>query len=144
MLCEYLPTNLRVFPDARAAQIRHTVLRREATADAPGILEDSFQMAGFRDAVTFRVAAPVRLTSSAECVRFERESFAALHQMMAGLTEAEREAVWSEIVQELRAFQGANGFEGPCTLLVAGARKYRPLLPTIRKGEKSLCIPMKN
>ena len=80
-------------------------------------------MAGFRDVVTYRVAAPVRLTSSAECVRFGRESFAALHQMMAGLTEAEREAVWSRIAQELRAFEGANGFEGPCTLLVAGARK---------------------
>ena len=101
----------------------HTVLRREATADAPGVLEDAFRMAGFRDVVTSRVAAPVRLTSSAECVRFERESFAALHQMMAGLTEAEREAVWSGIAQELRAFEGANGFEGPCTLLVAGARK---------------------
>ena len=90
---------------------------------APGVLEDAFQEAGFRDGVTSPVAAPVRLTSSAECVRFERESFAALHQMMAGLTEAEREAVWSEIVQELRAFQSANGFEGTCTLLVAGARK---------------------
>jgi hypothetical protein len=44
LLCEYLPTNLRVFPDARAAHIRHTVLRREATADASGILEDAFQM----------------------------------------------------------------------------------------------------
>jgi hypothetical protein len=32
LLCDSLPTNLRVFPDERAAQIRHTVLRREATA----------------------------------------------------------------------------------------------------------------
>jgi SAM-dependent methyltransferase len=90
---------------------------------APGVLEDVFQGAGFRDIVASRVAAPVRLASSAECVRFERESFGALHQMMAGLAEAEREEVWNEIAQELRAFEGANGFEGPCTLLVAGARK---------------------
>ncbi len=90
---------------------------------APGVLEDALQGAGFRDIVASRVAAPVRLASSTECVRFERESFAALHQMMAGLAEAEREAVWHEIAQELKAFEGANGFEGPCTLLVAGARK---------------------
>jgi SAM-dependent methyltransferase len=90
---------------------------------APGVLEDALQGAGFRDVVISRVAAPVRLISSAECVRFERESFAALHQMIAGLTEAEREEVWNEIAQELRAFESANGFEGPCTLLVAGARK---------------------
>ena len=48
LLCNSLSTNLRVFPDERPAQIRHTVLRREATADALGILEDAFQMAGFR------------------------------------------------------------------------------------------------
>jgi len=32
-------------------------------------------------------------------VRFERESFGALHQMLAGLSEPEREEAWSEIEQ---------------------------------------------
>ena len=54
----------------------------------------------------------------AECVRLERESFGALHQMLAGLSVAEREAAWAEIEDELREFEGADGFEGPCELLV--------------------------
>ena len=51
---------------------------------------------GFRDdRGAQRVDSPVRLPSAAECVRFERESFGALHQMMAGLDEAERAETWA-------------------------------------------------
>jgi hypothetical protein len=52
-------------------------------------------------------------------VRFARESFGALHQMLAGLTPAQREQAWQEISTELARFQGAEGFEGPCELIVA-------------------------
>jgi hypothetical protein len=65
------------------------------------------------------VQAPLRLRTAADCVRFERESFGALHQMLAGLGEAEREETWAGIEQELRLFEGADGFEGPCELIVA-------------------------
>lgn len=85
----------------------------------PGILEEVFKNAGFRDIETRVIPAPLRLASVAECVRFERESFGALHQMLSGLSEAEREAAWEEIQQELSAFEGAEGFEGPCELIVA-------------------------
>jgi hypothetical protein len=89
----------------------------------PGILEAAYQRAGFRDIRTRVVPAPLRLTSASECVRFERESFGALHQMMSGLSEAEREETWREIEQELRQFESAEGFEGPCELVVgAGVR----------------------
>jgi hypothetical protein len=64
------------------------------------------------------VPSPVKLPSAAECVRFERESFGALHQMLAGLSEAEREDVWQEIAQALQAFESGDGFVGPCEMLV--------------------------
>ena len=83
-----------------------------------GALEATLAKAGFRDIEVRRVPSPVKLASAAECVRFERESFGALHQMMAGLTETEREAVWREIEQALQAFEGADGFVGPCEMLV--------------------------
>jgi SAM-dependent methyltransferase len=86
---------------------------------APGVLEDQLAKAQFRDIETRRVAAPVKLTSAAECVRFEKDSFGALHQMLAGLDEAERSAAWAEIEQKLRAFEGPSGFEGPCEMIVA-------------------------
>lgn len=83
-----------------------------------GVLAEAYQRAGFRDVVTRTVAAPVRLSAAAECVRFERESFGALHQMMSGLSEAERGETWAEIEHELRQFEGPNGFEGPCEMIV--------------------------
>ena len=86
---------------------------------APGVLEDAFREAGFRDVETRVVPAPVRLPTTADCVRFERESFGALHQMLAGLDDAGREAAWREIEEELGAFQGPDGFEAPCELVVA-------------------------
>ena len=61
------------------------------------------------------------MASAAECVRFERESFGALHQMLAALTEPQREDVWREIEQALEAFEGADGFVGPCEMLVGAA-----------------------
>jgi SAM-dependent methyltransferase len=85
---------------------------------SPGVLEEAFRTAGFHDVQSRRVAAPLRLPSATECVRFERESFGALHQMMAGLDELEREATWQEIAHELGQYENASGFEGPCELLI--------------------------
>ena len=85
----------------------------------PGVLEETFRKAGFRDVESRTVPAPVRLKTAAECVRFEKESFGALHQMLAGLDEAGRQAAWQEIEQELGRFENASGFEGPCEMIVA-------------------------
>lgn len=90
---------------------------------ASGVLEAAYQRAGFRDIQTRVVPAPLRLTSASECVRFERESFGALHQMMSGLSEAEREETWREIEQALGQFENAEGFEGPCELVVGAGVK---------------------
>jgi len=84
----------------------------------PGVLEDAFRQAGFRDVGSQAIPAPLRLPRAADCVRFERESFGALHQMLAGLTPEEQEAAWQEISTELARFEGADGFEGPCELIV--------------------------
>ena len=85
----------------------------------PGVLEEAYKQAGFRDIQTRIVPAPLRMSSANECVRFERESFGALHQLLAGVSEAERESVWEEIANELRQFEGPDGFEGPCEMLIA-------------------------
>src|SRR3954451_6849015 len=86
---------------------------------APGVIEASLERAGFTGVEVRRVAAPLRLPSTAEFVRFARESFGALHQMLAGLSEPEQEEAWSEIERELSRYESAGGFEGPCELLVA-------------------------
>jgi hypothetical protein len=83
------------------------------------VIEAAYTNAGFTDVEVRRLDAPLRMSSAAECVRFERESFGALHQMMASLSEAEREDAWTEIEEELSQFETSQGFEGPCELIVS-------------------------
>jgi len=87
------------------------------------VLEAAFQKAGFHDIRIQVVPAPLRMSSAAECVRFERESFGALHQMMSGLSEAERAETWQEIEETLRQFEGPRGFEGPCEMVIGAGTK---------------------
>jgi SAM-dependent methyltransferase len=109
-----------------------SIIRRRANLPAPlpgqpgpfslgaaGALEDQFAKAGFRDIETRRVAAPVKLTTAVEFIRFAKESFGALHQMLASLDQDGRNAAWAEIEQQLKAFERPSGFEGPCELIVA-------------------------
>lgn len=89
----------------------------------PGVLAETLAAAGLRDIEVVAVPSPVRLESAAECVRFERESFGALHQMMAELNDAEQVQTWAEIEDSLTEFEGTDGFSGPCEMLVgAGTR----------------------
>lgn len=89
----------------------------------PGVIEDLYTRAGFSEVEVRRVSAPLRMASAAECLRFERESFGALHQMLSGLDEPEREDAWDEIERELAQFETSGGFEGPCELIVAAGTR---------------------
>ena len=86
---------------------------------APGVLAGAFDKAGFRDVVVEVTAAPLRLPSATDCVAFERASFGALHQMLSGIDPSAREAAWTEIATALGEFEGADGFVGPCELVLA-------------------------
>jgi ubiquinone/menaquinone biosynthesis C-methylase UbiE len=90
---------------------------------APGVAEEVLSRAGFSDVTVDVVPSPVRLTSAAECTRFERESFGALHQMLAGLDESGRAAAWAEIEEALGSFEGPDGFVGPCEMLVVSGTR---------------------
>ena len=101
-----------------------SVIRRRAELPAPapgqpgpfslgsGRLEAALAQAGLREIESRIVPAPLRLASAAECVKFEQESFGALHQMLAGLDEAQKQAAWAEIESEFRAFER----DGVCEL----------------------------
>ena len=111
-----------------------SIIRRNAELPppAPGLpgpfsatnLAELLEGAGFQDVQVQRFEAPLRLASAAECTQLERESFGALHQMLAGLDEAAREATWSEIEVALQEFEErAPAFTGPCELLVGAGTK---------------------
>jgi hypothetical protein len=82
------------------------------------VAEQALRDAGFVDVTAVRVDAPLRLPSVADCVRFEQESFGALHQMLAGLDDAAKESAWAEIARRLAAYEGPDGFVGPCEMVV--------------------------
>jgi SAM-dependent methyltransferase len=101
-------------------------MRAELPPPGPGLpgpfsavnLHELLEHAGFSDVVVERVEAPLRLADAAECAQLERESFGALHGMLAGLDAAAREEAWAEIASALQEFEGPSGFTGPCELLV--------------------------
>lgn len=86
---------------------------------ADGAIQDLFERAGLERVEVHKLDAPLRLPSAAECLRFEQESFGALHQMLAGLDEAGRAEAWTEIESALARFEDSEGFAGPCEMLVA-------------------------
>lgn len=90
---------------------------------AEGVLANALKQAGFRDVEVRQIDSPVRLPSAAECVRFERESFGALHQMMSAMSERERTETWQEIESALGKFETDQGFVGPCEMLVGAGTK---------------------
>ncbi len=88
----------------------------------PGLMESVLRESGFDDIQTRILQPPLKLQSAAECVRFEKESFGALQQMLAGLPATEQDMAWDEIEQALRTFEG-GGFEAPTELVVGAGTK---------------------
>jgi SAM-dependent methyltransferase len=84
----------------------------------PGVLEQLFRQAGFHNVGAQLLPAPLRVPHAADCVRFLRESAGALHQMLSGLSPAQRDETWQEIHRELSRFDRPEGFHGPCELIV--------------------------
>jgi ubiquinone/menaquinone biosynthesis C-methylase UbiE len=90
-----------------------------------GVLDTAFKQAGFVNVESKFVEAPVLMNTAKDCVQFEYESFAALHQMLGGLSDDEKKAAWKEIEEELSKFEqkNGNGFSGPCELVVGIGQK---------------------
>jgi len=89
----------------------------------PDVLTQELTQAGFRDIEVELIDAPVLLSSAAECTRFERESFGALHQMLGAMLPDDQDVVWKEIESALAEYDTDDGFVGPCELVIAGATR---------------------
>jgi SAM-dependent methyltransferase len=83
-----------------------------------GLLDETLRQASFLDVETYPISTPLRMSSVKEAIQFAREAFGALNQMMAHLPRMERDAIWDEVVAEMRAYEGANGFEAACEPII--------------------------
>jgi predicted negative regulator of RcsB-dependent stress response len=91
----------------------------------PGHFEELLSQTGFQDVESYKVAAPMRLDSAAECVQMLKDNAGGIHTMLATLSEAQQETAWAEIAEALDQLEGEDGFESPCEVIVgAGTRVY--------------------
>ncbi|MCW5772823.1 MAG: class I SAM-dependent methyltransferase [Rhodospirillaceae bacterium] len=92
----------------------------------PGHIDALFRAAGFERVATTRLAAPFRLPSVRTYVQFLRDAATPILHILRNLDERAQDAAWSEIESRLRAFEGAQGWEGPNELLLTVGRKPAP------------------
>jgi hypothetical protein len=93
------------------------------TLSGPGVLEECYTKAGFRDVVVRAVPVPRHFPSIAEAVSAMKDSFPRLQTLLAKLSDADRALAWGEIEQQLSQFEGPDGFEAPGEWLVGVGRK---------------------
>jgi ubiquinone/menaquinone biosynthesis C-methylase UbiE len=89
----------------------------------PGVLEDVYSRSGFLNVSAHAVPIQRRLPSAADAVRSMRNSASNVSELMSRLNDADRELAWAEIEQQLRQFEGPNGFEAPGEVLIGVGTK---------------------
>jgi hypothetical protein len=89
----------------------------------PGVLEDVYSRAGFLNVSADAVPIQRRLPSAADAIRSMRNSASDVSELMSRLNDADRKLAWAEIEQQLRQFEGPNGFEAPGEVLIGVGAK---------------------
>jgi len=84
----------------------------------PGLIDKLFCAAGFCEVSTTKVAAPMRLPSLGHYLHFIRTSASPILQIIAGMDDGKKSAVWAEIEDRLGEFNTPDGWIGPNELLL--------------------------
>jgi SAM-dependent methyltransferase len=88
----------------------------------PGTLEDAFGAAGFLDTTIHTVPTRHRFPSLAEAMQYARGPLP-LRELMARLNRDEQQQAWAEIESALAQFEGPQGYDSPCELLIGVGTK---------------------
>ena len=89
----------------------------------PGLIDELFRSAGFKDVATTRMDAPFKLPSAQDYLRFIRTSASPIQQILGKLDPAAANAAWTDMEMRLKAFETAEGWMGPNELLLTAARR---------------------
>jgi len=89
----------------------------------PGLADELFRVAGFRDVATTRMDAPFTLPSTRDYLKFVRSSASPIQQILAKLDAAAADDAWAEMEERLKVFECADGWTGPNELLLTAARR---------------------
>ena len=89
----------------------------------PGLIDDMFREAGFHEVATTRIAAPFKLPTVKDYMKFIRASAGPIVQIVKNLDAAKAEAAWADMEQALSRYETATGWEGPNELLLTAAKR---------------------
>ncbi|WP_213030377.1 hypothetical protein, partial [Acinetobacter baumannii] len=84
----------------------------------PGLADELFRQAGFRDVASTTLAAPFHLPRVQHYLAFIRSSASPLQQILGKLDDAAAQAAWHEMEERLGQFSTATGWVGPNELLL--------------------------
>ena len=88
-----------------------------------GLMDDLLRGAGFQNVATTRMAAPFRLPTIRAYLTFVRSSAGAILHILSTLDENARNAAWIDMENQLRVFEGKDGWVGPNELLLTAGRR---------------------
>ena len=94
----------------------------EFRLSAPGLLQDVFSSAGFRDVTVHTVPTRRRFPSLSDAMQYARGPLP-LRELMTRLSPSERDQAWAEIERALAQFVGPTGYDSPCELLIGVGMK---------------------
>lgn len=90
---------------------------------APGLLEGMMVDAGYRDVQTKIVSDSLPLESIEAYIQLAKNSFGAIREMLAALSEEKREQTWTAIKEAMKPFEGPEGLRAPTELLLVVGTK---------------------
>lgn len=89
----------------------------------PGLIDEMFKGAGFREIATTSIAAPFHLPTVNDYMKFIRTSAGPIVEILKSLDGMKAEAAWADMEQALSRYETETGWEGPNQLLLTAARK---------------------
>lgn len=89
----------------------------------PGLVDELFKAAGFRDVATTKMQAPFKLPRARDYLEFVQASASPIQQILGNLDAAKTETAWAAMEERLKAFETAGGWEGPNEILITAARR---------------------
>jgi ubiquinone/menaquinone biosynthesis C-methylase UbiE len=94
----------------------------EFRLSAPGLLQDAFSSAGFRDVKVHAVPTHRRFPSLANAMEYAKGPLP-LRELMTRLSPSEQDQAWVEIERALTQFVGPAGYDSPCEALIGVGMK---------------------
>ncbi|HAX19207.1 MAG TPA: ubiquinone biosynthesis protein UbiE [Hydrogenophaga sp.] len=89
----------------------------------PGLCDQLFQSAGFRQVATTALDAPFRLPTARHYLDFVRASASPIQQILGRLEPEAAKAAWADMEERLGQFNTPGGWVGPNELLLTAAQR---------------------